>query len=127
MKKIAIVFVLFFLVVTTTSALAQKGGGGGVGVKENWGAIAFDGESGAWGLTYDYPDEKSASQAAMAECGERGCKVANTFVNSCGAVAYSEEYWGTGTGNTRKEAEREAKEACGQKSCAIAAWACTTR
>ncbi|WP_282784207.1 MULTISPECIES: DUF4189 domain-containing protein [unclassified Nocardia] len=77
-----------------------------------WGAIAVGAFSDftSYGSAWNYPDRASAEQAALAECGYRGCEVLASWANGCGAVAMSEDTmrFHGGTGVTRPEAERAA-------------------
>ena len=53
------------------------------------GAIAYDAESGAWGLADPATDAASAKQSALAYCAKHGhgCEIVESFANACAAVA----------------------------------------
>ncbi len=127
LKKCFLVFALMLSGLASLPAMASgsKGGGGSGG--DMFGAIAYDDETGDYGLTYNYSSRAAAERDAKDECGNRNCKVAVWFKNQCGAVAESKSVWGYGLGKTRKAAENDAMEMCSKKSCEIVAWACTDR
>ncbi|MFI6868833.1 DUF4189 domain-containing protein [Nocardia sp. NPDC050406] len=77
-----------------------------------WGAIAVGAfeDFTSYGSAWNYPDRESAEQAALDECGYRGCEILSSWANGCGAVAMSEDTmrFHGGTGVTRPDAERAA-------------------
>jgi alpha-glucosidase (family GH31 glycosyl hydrolase) len=85
-------------------------------------AVASDGQGGyAYGLNHDYPDQASASAAALAKCDENrakygvatACKVATWYTNACGAVATSPNHaLGWSWRNTSSEASAAAVTNC---------------
>ena len=54
-----------------------------------FGAIAYDKDSGAWGLSDFSPNQDSADRSALGFCGQYGprCAVVATFSATCAAVA----------------------------------------
>jgi hypothetical protein len=88
-----------------------------------YGAIAMNGD-GAYGRATDYPSQYAAETAALDSCGYNDCVVLASYVNGCGAAAYSGvRYWG-GTGSDLWTAESYAISAAGGGS--VTAWACTS-
>ena len=100
------------------------------------GAIAYDSETGLFGVVYGYhapTNEESidlAERRAIEECGTDGCEAQLWVDNACGAVAV--QYGDTATfgrswgWDTREEAEREALRHCGE-DCRVLAWVCDSR
>jgi hypothetical protein len=88
------------------------------------GAIAVDDEAGShdvgYGFVTGYSNKHEAIAAAIRECkahGNTDCKSTIWFKN-CGAYAVSENYYGTGWGDTARDAERMAHDSCGH-NCRI--------
>ncbi len=54
-----------------------------------FGAIAYGKQSGAWGLAEESPTPEAAKKSALGYCEKRGkdCVIAETFSNTCVAVA----------------------------------------
>jgi hypothetical protein len=52
----------------------------------NFGAIAFDQDSGQWAYSYDWSSRQQAAADAMQRC-KGHCKVIGEFWNSCGSLA----------------------------------------
>lgn len=71
-----------------------------------YGAIAYS-PNGAWGRSQGYPVKTQAEQVALAQCGEKDCRVVISF-NLCGAVASDGSNYQGGTGYTRAMAEADA-------------------
>ena len=64
--------------------------------------------------------KQASKQAALADCGTRGCKVFNTYSNSCGAAAFG---WANGKGSFNADgdvnpqvAEQKVLAACERKT-----------
>lgn len=112
---------LVMLLVGINTAFAQGSGSS----KDNYGAIAFNTSSYAYGYAYDYKTQQEANQRALKECG-KGCKVVLELQNECGAIYRNSERYGWSNGNSRQEAEAAAKKQCGA-NCKLVAWSCTTR
>jgi Domain of unknown function (DUF4189) len=90
-----------------------------------YGAIAYDKDSGAWGLSDFAPNQDSAGRSALGFCGTYGphCVIVASFSNICAAVA-------TGGKNTvawakdpdRDTAQKDAVSNCAKKtkaSCSL--------
>lgn len=90
-----------------------------------YGAIAFNKSNYRYGYSYDYKNQADANRRALNECG-RGCQVVIELMNECGAVYKNDVRYAWSNGNSRQEAERNAKRQCGS-DCSLVAWACTTR
>ena len=52
-----------------------------------FGAIAYQRETGAVGLSYDYPTAREAELNALSRCGDRRCIVVLSLSGACGALA----------------------------------------
>jgi hypothetical protein len=82
----------------------------------SYGAVAYDENSGAYGLSDPSPDKSSAKSSAMAFCGQNGpnCKIVETFSNECAAIAQDNEgsiaAWATEPNETK--AMQHAVEVC---------------
>lgn len=98
----------------------------------NFGAIAYDRKTNAYGVAWDLPSQNAANQRALNECARNGksCAVVVQFANQCAAYALGQgDSWGYGTGGSRAVAESAAQFYCNKngKSCQIKVWGCTTR
>jgi serine/threonine-protein kinase len=96
---------------------------------DNYGAIAFEQDSGRAGYAYDYASRAEAEQRAVEECGS-GCAVVVWFMNACGALATGDDNgYGSAWAGSRPEAERLALSECGEhaENCSVVQWACTSR
>ncbi len=98
-----------------------------------YGAVAYDAGSGAYGISDAMPDENSARQSAMKYCATQGknCKVVDTFIDTCVAVAH--DTGGTMAGWDHDEdpeyAAEDALDACEEKApkgvkCVVGAEVC---
>jgi hypothetical protein len=60
----------------------------------NFGALAYDRQSNAYGVAWDMPSQAAANSRALAECAKnsRNCAIVVQFANQCAAYA-------TGQGN----------------------------
>ncbi len=121
MKLIIFLFVsgLFYLFAAPVSA-------------NNFGALAYDRQSNAYGVAWDMPSQAAANSRALAECAKnsRNCAVVVQFANQCAAYATGQgNIWGYGTGGSRAVAEQFANNYCSQngKGCQIRVWGCTAR
>jgi serine/threonine-protein kinase len=114
-----------------TTVLAAFAGVPLAAAEDQFGAIAFSPETGSVGWSYNQQSRRQAERAAMGNC--RGyaddCRIATYFRNACGAVAQSPDGgWGADWGVDRREAERNAIDACyneGNSGCRVIRWACT--
>ncbi len=117
LKAIRILCVGAVMLPTTGASAAQ------------WGALAYNSASGAYGFSYNYRSEYDADYRAISECAARGpgCEVVLRFGNGCAAFAtgYNGAY-GWGHDYTRYSAERIALGECGAHGggCQIKVWAC---
>ncbi|MDG3575821.1 DUF4189 domain-containing protein [Rhizobium sp. YJ-22] len=93
---------------------------------DSFGAIAYSRETGSLGWSYDHPSRRAAERTAMNNCGESDCEVL-WFKNACGAIAAGPDGWGSGWGNNRRRAEREAVNSCASYSddCSVIRWQCS--
>ena len=101
-------------------------------VQKNYGAIAYDIGTGAWGWSGDFASQQAADRYALQKCGtySRKCAVVVRLVNECGALAVGPaSVWGWGKGASRQAAERVALSECNKrgKDCRLLTWACTAR
>ncbi|MGB5081361.1 MAG: DUF4189 domain-containing protein [Burkholderiales bacterium] len=92
--------------------------------KPNWGAIAYNTRTGAFGYAVDAASKRNAETEAFRQCGS-DCDLIRTFRNACGAVAARPKKAAWDTGASREIAERKALTRCGGDACKIAVWACT--
>ena len=92
--------------------------------KGNWGAIAYNTRTGAYGYAVDVASKRDAETEAFRQCGP-DCDLIKTFRNACGAVATRPKRAAWETGASRAIAERKALTRCGGEACKIAVWACT--
>ena len=119
----------------------QAGGGGGGGGRSggyvpptvihlptSYGAVAWDGKTN----TYGYSSKQASKQAALADCGTRGCKIINWYSNSCSAAAFgntNKKGWFTNKSALNpQDAERNALNACyetGMPNCQIVMSECS--
>ncbi|NDK92608.1 DUF4189 domain-containing protein [Gordonia desulfuricans] len=88
-----------------------------------YGAIALNTSTGAYGRSWDYGSYGQARSAALGSCGY-GCRVVTDFVNGCGAVASSTNYWGYGRAPSLYRAQSNALSAAGGGY--IYTWVCTS-
>jgi hypothetical protein len=118
--------ILFFWVVALGMPLT------GLASANNFGAIAYDRRTSAFGVAWDLPTQVAANQRALKECAKNGksCGVVIQFANQCAAYATGTgDAWGRGFGGSRALAERFALNYCNQngKGCMVRVWGCTTR
>ncbi|MBS1196882.1 MAG: hypothetical protein H6R18_667 [Proteobacteria bacterium] len=92
---------------------------------DNYGAIAFNSGTYAYGFAYDHKTQADANQRALSECG-RGCKVVLELMNECGAIYRNNSRYAWSNGRSRQAAENGARNQCGS-NCKLVAWSCTTR
>jgi hypothetical protein len=95
-----------------------------------YGAIAYDGQTGSWGASYNETSQNRADGRALGECRKhaKGCAVVVRFWGeTCAAYATgSAGAGGWGTGGTHQAAERNAVSACSKqgKGCSARVWSC---
>ena len=86
---------------------------------DRWGAIAFSETNNSVGVAADMGGERAAQQAAIADChaaGGEGCKVALSYYNQCGVVAWGEKHVTTARAETINQASERAIQTCSAKS-----------
>jgi len=105
--------------------LVEGVGAGAVIAGDKYGAVAT-GANDAYGYAYDYNSQEEAEYAALSQCGS-DCSVKVWFANACGAVAKGGGYLGWAWNVDETAAKVNALESCGNSSCEIAVWACTSR
>jgi hypothetical protein len=96
---------------------------------DNFGALAYDRASGAWGVSYNYPSQRAADSSALSRCAP-ACSVVVRFSNTCAAYATgngTSEGWGYDA--VRRNAERRALAECSARggNCKIEIWACNSQ
>ena len=96
-------------------------------IAENYGAIAFDRQTNAFGVSWDVPSQSGANFKALTECQKNGhnCEVVTVFADQCGAYAAGPgDIWGSGYGPSRTVAERWAYNYCSEygQGCQIKVW-----
>jgi hypothetical protein len=84
-----------------------------------FGAIAYDKDSGAWGLSDFSPNQDSANRSALGFCGTYGphCVIVASFSNICAAVATGGKNvvaWAKGP--DRDAAQKDAVSSCAKKA-----------
>jgi hypothetical protein len=94
------------------------------------GAIAYDIESGRYGVTWNQPTMGAAEGRALRECGTPGCAIRLRIgPGECGALATtaSRVGWGTSIHRMRDNARMAALENCqrfNRGGCIVRAWDC---
>jgi Domain of unknown function (DUF4189) len=96
----------------TISPVANAAGG-------EYGAIAYDKDSGAWGLSDFSQNQDSANRSALGFCGTYGphCVIVASFSNICAAVATGGKNvvaWAKGP--DRDAAQKDAVSSCAKKA-----------
>lgn len=91
----------------------------------NFGAIAFDERSGAFGVAWDYGNLRDAANAAKAICGGN-CRIYLAQAGGCGALAQGSGASGAGEGIDAPAAERMALAKCRNAACKPVAWFCNS-
>jgi hypothetical protein len=97
-----------------------------------YGALARDGTSGKFGLTWGKATQKEADEAATKDCGGDACKIIfQTKARQCGAIATSEKEgssaWGGGVKATADAAQLAALKGCQKRTasqCKVRASGC---
>jgi serine/threonine-protein kinase len=96
---------------------------------DNFGAIAYNTETGASGYSHDYQSRDEAEERALIECGP-GCEVVTWFRNACASLATgADRGYGHAWAESRAAAERAAIGHCRENSssCKVAVWVCVAR
>lgn len=102
----------------------------GVGVSHaanQYGAIAFNKQTRAYGYSYNHSTQAAAEADAVARCAGSQCRSMMWFANGCGALAVGSVTYGAGSGPTKAVALKQANDRCGRDDCKILAWTCTDR
>ena len=90
-----------------------------------YGAIAWDKETGKRGASWHEPTAKRAAEAAIGECGTSGCKVVTSIgPRMCGALAASEDGKKVGAASRK---DRDAARVAALKNCPTTSGECTVR
>ena len=106
MRRLWIVVALLALGYTLLPAIPAAAG---------YGAIAWDRDTGKYGVSWNQPTRKGAEEAALGECGASGCKVVGRVgPRMCGALATTED--GKHAGAARRK-DREAARLAAVKNC----------
>lgn len=90
------------------------------------GAISYSEDDEAVGWVTGHSTKEKAFAEAKKACQEHGGKACKNIVwfKKCGALVTSKDYWGYGIGNTKAEAEKNAKSACKGSNKKIEASVC---
>jgi len=81
----------------------------------DYGAIAYDRNNCAWGRSWHHQSPGRAVEAALSECGHRGCRVMlEVGPGECGALAATDNCRGFGWAKrySRREAQEAAMNSC---------------
>jgi hypothetical protein len=119
--------ILFCLMVLVSTA--------GAACAEEYGAIAYDANSGSWGSSIDEPALSAANSVAIQHCFENqnalgDCQSLIWFQgNRCGALAVGPAGSGWDAGRTRQTAETGALRECAGNgsACSVLATACNSQ
>jgi serine/threonine-protein kinase len=119
LKRIAAVSVLVVLV--GTAAIARG---------DRYGAIAYSLRTGHYGYADNAATRAGAERRALDLCERRDCKIEVWFLNSCGALATSEngQYFGWAHDTSLREAKEIAVRNCrreGGRGCRVLVSACS--
>jgi len=80
-----------------------------------YGAIAWDRDTGKYGVSWNQPTKEQAEEVARDECGASGCKVVGRVgPRMCGALATTEDgkHAGAAWRKDREAARRDALKSC---------------
>lgn len=108
------------------SSLERTGFNTNAGHPKNFGAITYDGNSGAFGTVWDYGSFAAAVGAARNACG-RYCRIYITQAGSCGVLARGGDSVAVGSGPDYKSAEEIALSKCSSDTCSTVTWFCNSR
>jgi hypothetical protein len=86
-----------------------------------FGAIAYDEGNGRYGLAWNKPTQKQASDAAMKDCGSDKCKLIQVPGGKCAALATSADekeknVWGVSIRDGKSEAELATMQNCQKRT-----------
>jgi hypothetical protein len=85
------------------------------------GAIAYDEGNGRYGVAWNKPTQKQASDAAMKDCGSDKCKLVPVPGGKCAALATSADekeknVWGVSIRDGKSESELAAMQNCQKRT-----------
>ena len=86
-----------------------------------YGAIAFNKQTRAYGYSYNHSSQAAAEVDAVARCAGSECRSMMWFANGCGALAVGSITYGAGSGPTKAVALKQANDSCGRDDCKILA------
>jgi Domain of unknown function (DUF4189) len=93
-----------------------------------YGAIAWDRDTGKYGVSWNQPTGKRAEEAALGECGASGCKVVGRVgPRMCGALATTDDGKHAAWRKDREAARLDALKSCGKDKageCVVRATDC---
>lgn len=92
---------------------------------KNYGAITYDGASGAFGAAWDYGSFPAAVGAARNACG-KDCLIYATQLGGCGVLAKGGDSVTVGSGADFKSAEEAALAKCSGGACSTVTWFCNS-
>ncbi|GEM_PF-4908187 len=104
---------------------ASEGAGFGVATnhRKNFGAIAFDANTGSFGTVWDYGSFQEAVAGAKSHC-DKDCRMYVAQSGDCGVLAKGGRSIAVGTGADYRAAEDMARAKCGNDSCETITWFC---
>ncbi len=80
-------------------------------------AFAYSKQVGEFGYSWGAPTQSEAENSAIQSCRASDCRVVLWYRDAFGVIARAKDFaWGSAWGNTLKEAERAAIQACKQVS-----------
>jgi hypothetical protein len=97
-------------------------------IATNFGALAYNRKSDAWGASYNHPSQAAANRGALSACGAK-CAVVVEFYNNCAAYAVgTRDSYGFAHHVDRRAAQRWAMDECGKHGtqCQILMTACNS-
>lgn len=101
----------------------SNGGSGGYSsyptapaLRSSFGAVAFDPTTSSYGYASKQTSKQASIQAALNDCGSRGCKIVSTYSNQCVALAGGDKYVATGSNINPKLAAQKALKNCSAKT-----------
>lgn len=111
---------------TTLSTLTALTAGAAQ-ASNQYGAIAFNKQTRAYGYSYNHASQAAAEADAVARCAGSQCRSMMWFANGCGALAVGSITYGAGSGPTKAIALQQATDRCGRDDCKVLTWTCTDR
>lgn len=80
-------------------------------VDGNWGALAFNPNTEAYGWSAGYPSDWEAEDRALDECGRR-CDIVAVYIDECAAIVLGDYDHYVEYGSSKRNAERAALRQC---------------